>query len=403
MYFNHAFRKGFLPSSTTLRTTGTTANLTAGQIGFFNSKTFAAQATGGITPFILAQGSYFATDVIGGNRFLGGYQESVKSKTINPKYISRVIKINAVTPQNQIQKVCVCNLECGKTYRLRLDLKGSPALRFLSRNIYSTLDAFTGCCTDDCSATCTGALVDPTTVVINWAKQIVNNPLLVPMIKLKVVDYLGNDVATQAGTSSVEIAAFITALDNYEPETPWSATGETSGNSACLEIEAAYEETKFANCTFTPTDFYELQPLLIIPSLTDETGDPCNVQCVEITETQAPRQASGVGETVLRELILDGRYLQNAYPDSTRVDSLRMREIEADPALATINRNGLYDQILILHNVPRFNNPTSTFDNDQYLLKLHVPDGTSTTSITNFVIAACDAAQGAGAVVLETY
>jgi len=100
-------------------------------------------------------------------------------------------------------------------------------------------------------------------------------------------------------------------------------------------------------------------------------------------------------------LILDGRYLQNAYPDSSRVDSLRMREIEADPALATVNRSGLYDQVLILHNVPRFNNPTSTFDNDQYLLVVHVPAGTSTVSITDFVRDACTAANNA--VTLETY
>jgi hypothetical protein len=102
-------------------------------------------------------------------------------------------------------------------------------------------------------------------------------------------------------------------------------------------------------------------------------------------------------------MILDGRYLQNAYPDSTRVDSLRMREIEADPALATINRNGLYDQVLILHSVPRFNNPTGTFDNDQYLLKIHVPAGTTTTALTNYIIASAALAQGSGAITLETY
>ena len=109
---------------------------------------------------------------------------------------------------------------------------------------------------------------------------------------------------------------------------------------------------------------------------------------------------SGLGETVLRELILDGRYLQNAYPDSGRVDSLRMREIEADPALATITRSALYDRVLILHNVPRFNNPSSTFDNDQYLIVVHVPTGTSTTSITNFISSSVTAA--GGAVSLET-
>ncbi len=132
----------------------------------------------------------------------------------------------------------------------------------------------------------------------------------------------------------------------------------------------------------------------------DESGDPCAVNGFVSAEIQAPKQASGLGETVLRELILDGRYLQNAYPDSSRVDSLRMREIEADPALAAVTRTALYDQVLILHNVPRFNNPTSTFDNDQYLIVIHVPAGTNTDSITNFIVSSTTAA--GNAVALET-
>jgi hypothetical protein len=39
-----------------------------------------------------------------------------------------------------------------------------------------------------------------------------------------------------------------------------------------------------------------------------------------------------------------------------------------------INRNNLYTRYYLLHNVPRFNNPTSTFDNDQYLLEV-ITDG----------------------------
>ena len=162
MYFNHAFRKSFLPvpvqGALTLTAASSTAALTAGQLGVFDAKTFQnASGAPQITPFIIAQGSYFTSDKIGGNRFLGGYQESVKSKAINPRYITRVIKVNSASPVNQIKDICVCNMECGKTYRLRVDLKGSPALRLLSHNLYKTLDAFTGCCTDDCSATCTGA------------------------------------------------------------------------------------------------------------------------------------------------------------------------------------------------------------------------------------------------------
>jgi len=409
MYFNHAFRKSFLPipvqGAIALDAATTTSALAAGEISVFDATSWTnVSGAPTIKPFVLVQGSYFTSDVIGGNRFLGGYKESIKSKAINPRYITRVIKINSATAANQIQEICVCNLECGKTYNLRLDLKGSPALRLLSHNIYRTLSAYTGCCTDDCTATCTGALVDPTTVTIKWAEYIVNDPILSQYLKLVVKDYEGNTVATQAGTSLAEIQAFLTALSEYSPTTPWDPTAPTAATAqSCMEVEVAYVDTKFGNCTFTPTDFYELMPLFILPSMTDETGDPCNVQCFEVTETQAPAQASGVGETILREMILDGRYLQNAYPDSTRVDSLRMREIEADPALATINRNALYDQVLILHSVPRFNNPTGTFDNDQYLLKVHVPAGTTTTALTNYIVSSANLAQGSGAITLETY
>jgi hypothetical protein len=409
MYFNHAFRKSFLPipvqGAIALDAATTTSALQAGEISVFDSTSWAnVSGAPSIKPFVLVQGSYFNSDVIGGNRFLGGYKESIKSKAINPRYITRVIKIGSTTAANQIQEICVKNLECGKNYNLRLDLKGSPALRLLSHNIYRTLSAFTGCCTDDCSATCTGALVDPTIVTIKWAEYIVNDPILSQYLKLTVVDYLGTTVATQAGTSLAQIQAFLTALAAYSPATPWDPTAaNASEEESCIELEVAYIDTKFGDCTFTPTDFYELMPLFIFGSMTDESGDPCNVQGFSITETQAPAQASGVGETILREMILDGRYLQNAYPDSTRVDSLRMREIEADPALATINRNALYDQVLILHSVPRFNNPTGTFDNDQYLLKVHVPAGTTTTALTNYIVSSANLAQGSGAITLETY
>jgi hypothetical protein len=403
MYFNHAFQKTFLPvaGNITLRTTGTTADLTAGQLGFFNAKTSAAIATAtpaAATPFILAQGSWFKTtsDKIG--PFHGGYQESVKSKAINPAYISRVIKINSVTAANQIKQVCVCNLKCNDTYRLRIDLKGSPALRFLSHNIYRTLDAYTGCCADPDVQT----IVDPTIVTILWAKQIVKNPITSQFLKLTVNDWDGVQVATQASTSQADIATFVAALDAYVSTfDPTSGTAAT--DQSCLIMEVAYLDTKFGICTFTPTDKYDLEPIRIYASMTDESGDPCNVQCFTETENQPPVQAQGVGETVLREMILDGRYRQEAYPDSSRVESLRMREIEQNPGLANIDRNGYYDQVLILHNVPRFNNPTGTFDNDQYLLKIWVEAGDTTTAITNFVVAAANLAQGTNAITLETY
>ena len=394
MYFNHAFRKSFLGKSNgatptpalSVATSGTTANLTAGQIGLFDAKTFQAVTSTG-KPFILAQGSYFTEDKIGPVH--GGYKESVKSKVINPKYISRVFTTCAVDAQPEIKETCISHTECGKTYNLRLDLKGSPALRFLSHNIYKTISAFTGCCTDDCSATCTGALVDPTIVNIAWAKAIVNDPILSNYFLVKVIDWDGDTVATQANTTAAGIAAFITALDGYtstfNPDT-------NAADASCMRLTVAYVDTKFGICTFTPTDFYELQPLKVFASLVDESGDPCSTRYFTASGQVDPdgnltpvfqeaMQAQGLGETVIRDLILSGRYRQEAFPDSSRVESLRMREIEGNPSLIGTNgesiRNTMYNSINILHNVPRLNNPTGTFDNDQYLLTIYIPDTVS--------------------------
>ena len=447
MYFPNAFRKSFLPASTTLASSGSTAALTAGQIGFFDAKTFQV-VTAQAAPFILAQGSYFAADKIGPVH--GGYKESVKSKVINPKYISRLIKVSSVTPQNQIIKVeanACAGLACDSTIRLRLDVKGSPALRFLNHQLYKTLDAYTGCCDAN------NAAIDHTVALLKWADQINEAPLLKDFVQAKVWLETTASVAIDptSGSATIAVANADAALfqvgekvvhaslapnslvvsvgaadsassGNANVVLSVAAVSSTNGNAAVftaqttagytpatsslgsvnshMDIVAAYVDTKFGNCTFTPTDFYDLEPLFIYASVVDESGEPCKVECISVSETRAPKQVSGLGETVLRELILDGRYLQNAYPDSSRVDSLRMREIEADPALATVNRAALYDQVLILHNVPRFNNPTSTFDNDQYLIVVHVPTGTSTSSITTFITASASAA--GNAVSLET-
>ena len=400
-YFNHAFKKAFLPATTgnalVLADGGSTADLTAGELGLFDAKTFQAITSVSSKPFILAQGSYFTNDKIG--PFHGGYKESVKSKVINPKYITKVWTACAEDPQNQEIEVSVSGAECGTTYYLRLDLKGSPALRLLSHNIYRTVDAFTGCCDDDCSATCTGALVDPTIVTINWAKQILERPILPDFVKLVVTDYEGTVIATQAGTSQAQIAAFIAALDAYLAGPVHAAFNPTTDAStdSVLTLVAAYVDTKFGNCTFTPTDHYELQPLQIFPSLVDMSGEACVVRSGPNADydwtwkgfacnlIQPGLQAQGTGETVVRELILDTRYHQNAFPDNKYVDSLRMREIETDPAIKNFDRNTLWDSINILHSVPRFNNPTGTFDNDQYLLSLYIPKGTNAILFLNMI------------------
>jgi hypothetical protein len=218
---------------------------------------------------------------------------------------------------------------------------------------------------------------------------------------------VGGSAVVSAGIATGDLIAAIgtggAALYDMNPAGAASFTVD-----AHIELTAAYVETQFGICTFTPTDKYDLEPLLIYTSLTDESGDPCVVNCFTTSNSntgtntvandntiiQVPIQASGIGETVLRDMILSDRYLQLAYPDSNRVESLRMREIEQNPGLANVSRTSLYDQVMILHSVPRFNNPTSTFDNDQYLLVFHVPTGTSTAGLTNYIVSSVTAAGG---------
>lgn len=453
MFFPHAFKKSFLPvpssGAVALASSGTTAGLTAGQIGYFDAKTYAALGTSAqATPFILAQGSYFTSDKIGPVH--GGYKESLKSKVINPKYISRLIKVSGKAAKNQIVKIeanACAGLTCDTTFRLRLDVKGSPALRFLNHQLYKTLDAHTGCCDASNNA------VDHTVVLLKWADQINDALLLKDFVQAKVwkettasvainptagsatiVVANGDAASFQAGEKVVHASLAANSLvvsvgaadsagsGNANVVLSVAAVASTDGNAVIftaqttagytpatsslgsvnthMDIVAAYVDTTFGSCTFTPTDKYDLEPLFIYASVVDESGDPCSSTCISVSETQAPVQASGVGETILRDLILSGRYAQNAYPDGSKVDSLRMREIEADPALAAVTRSGLYDTVLILHNVPRFNNPSSTFDNDQYLLAVHVPAGTTTSDLTTFITASCTAA--GNSVSLET-
>lgn len=447
MYFPHAFKKVFIPKvesgTLSLKSTGKTQDLTPGEIGLYDAKTFQALSASTLKPFMLVQGSYHTTDKLG--PFHGGYQESIKSKAINPKYISRFIKIAAKQPQSQVVILGAngaasggtgLTFRCGHTYFLRMDVKGSPALKFLKHNLYRTFDAFTGCCGNDCSAPCTNDPVDPAIVFKAWADQINGDPIFSNFVKAdaivrkvtqsatgssgsttvtlgasnaavavgqvvfgtgvaagaKVVEVSGTTVTldkANVGSVSGDLVFFDPVTDAYTPKTDES---DIESVAASLLISVAYMDTKFGNCTFSVKDAYDLEPLFVYMSVTDDANDPCveypvaNSSTSEsVTELQAPVQASGVGETVIRDYILSQRYLQESFPDGCSIDSLRLREVLDDTALKAVDRSLFYDKILILHNVPRLNNSTSVFDNDQYLLEINVPAGTDTSALTSLI------------------
>ena len=190
-YFNHAFKKSFLCKNligdaggdkdkyTTVLSGAAAAFATSGDFGMFawkdqtDGSDFSANqvlclsTASGPTPnnmitdltanqgFYFAQKSFRATDSIGSNPGHGGYSESIKSKMILPKYINQMYEAPCVTAlANKIKidtqagatdKSCFKCAQTGTNNFVRIDVKGSPALRFLNHNAYMVFDTGNSC------------------------------------------------------------------------------------------------------------------------------------------------------------------------------------------------------------------------------------------------------------------
>ena len=417
-YFNHAFCKTFLGTknaslsavpnadqsagtagfasgfifqnagtySTVNLIDGTTAgsNLGLGSYGFFDPKAWTGVDNGTVSPccpLVLASAALYQKDGIGqpfsgggatGN-FHGGYQESNKSKVINPKYVSQLYKVTPCAPNQSVVAIgatpytfaqnldCCKEFLCDQSYTLRLDIKGSPALRMLNHNAYYETSTWTGCCPAGALAP---VAVDPTTVYIFWATQLLTSPLISPFVQITVYDQAGNNVGGPNDTA---------AWAAYVPQAVVPCVPATPTPGAGMVIAGGYVDTMFGDCTFYPTDFFEKQPVHIYASMVDLTGDVCEFTGICVTEQCCPRQGNGFGDTVLKDLILSERYLQN---DFYTGKDLRIREITQGYDVSNaINRAAFYTRYVIQHNVPRFNNPTGVFDNDQYQLEI-ITNGT---------------------------
>ena len=246
---------------------------------------------------------------------------------------------------------CCREFMCGETYYLRVDVKGSPALRFLNHNAYYNAEAYTGCCPDGAIAP---VAVDSTEVMIKWANALLGYELIAPFMQIAIQDEAGMIwYAPGSGAANT--------WDNYV------SPGHVEGACAGLIINGAYVDTKFGNCTFQVSDFFEKQPVKIYASEVDLNGDPCAFEGICTAVECEGTQAQGLGEQVLRDVILSESYRQNFFASN----DLRIREItQGDQMISAIDRNALYTKYYLLHSVPRFNNPTGVFDNDRYLLEI---------------------------------
>ena len=497
-YFNHAFRKTFLATGADLTnydvsllggstlsvdtdggfviTAGmptyglnqlaqtATSDYETGYIGYFDPKTNLSILPDNCCNVYVAGSAIYSSDKIG--KFHGGYQETNKSKMINPRYVSRFYSVTPCEPINEVLHVgstywtagggvltvdtlvggtgytngtytvevtggtgtgavlqitvalgvvtavtvvnpgkgytvndtltlvggnddatvdvatvttantdaitgsggtaCCKEFLCGETYSLRLDIKGSPALRYLNHNAYYIASAYTGCCPDGAIAP---TPVDSTEVYIKWATDILSSPIVNPFVQIVVQDEAG--VLWYApGTSAAELAALGgDTWNNYV------SPGHVDGACAGLILNGAYVDTKFGDCTFQISDFYEKEPVKLYVSEVDFNGDPCAFDGICVVHECFGTQANGLGETILRDFQLSEAYRQNFLHSDFRI-----REItQGDQIVRAINRNALYYSYYLQHSVPRHNNPSGTFDSDQYLLQF-----VSLNALSNF-------------------
>jgi hypothetical protein len=207
-YFNHAFKKTIVMNTFVdpgLDPTTTDA-LQAGELSIYDARTFAPAdlATNPCCQFLIAAGpSTRANDgsvdaaltYAGGNDrigpFHGGYQASIKSKGIQAKYVNSYFTQDSNAAQQAILHVgttqwtevggpgetagCCPEFLCGENYHLRVDVKGSPALRMLNHQGYLEVTGYGGCCPED---SIDPVAVNPATIMIQWATQLWNSPIV---------------------------------------------------------------------------------------------------------------------------------------------------------------------------------------------------------------------------------
>jgi hypothetical protein len=248
---------------------------------------------------------------------------------------------------------------------LRLDVKGAPALRFLNHNAYAIGDSMGDAADGDVPGLCCvdgQEYLDPAVALAKMGKMLLADPIVAPFIK-----------EPTAGGISVSVAGVITvySIADVLDGTYVASTDPVADQvSAKISFEGAYVDTKFGDCTFDTRDYYGKEPIQLYASLLDETGDPCN-DC-GVAERTAGTTKQTQGESVLRQLLLTESYGQAPFHQGN-ADAFRMREIEgSEEVISAVDRSALYKAYYVQHSIPRLNNATSVFDNDQYVYEIFV-------------------------------
>lgn len=218
-YFSHSFMKAFvgtkgnqvagaglnavgngllLDAGVSTTELANAANLGLGTYGFFNKNSYvsvnaaSAEVTTG-QPLVLAGAAIIQQDKIG--PFHGGYNESNKSKYINPRMVNKFYKMTDAVPEQQIMHVGVTNFQSG------------TALLILAAGAgYPTDGTFTDVATTVAPAGGTGMTVD-IVVIGGVVTSIVENQVgsgYALLDTLTIADDAVTGVPTTAATATVK-------------------------------------------------------------------------------------------------------------------------------------------------------------------------------------------------------
>ena len=381
--------------------------------------------------FYLAQAAFQPNDKIGNNPGHGGYKESSKSKLIKPKYISNMWITKekdetAATSSLLIKPITdgqSC-FPCGSDPILRIDIKGTAALRLLNHNAYASLSgslpmpgagAATGvpakawaarvaagqtdvdmCCVTQDS---THSGIAPSIVAANFVDQFNNDPILSQFgtAVLHVNTVGATTTFNPVSQAKMEVIYEAGALGTTADQAGVSTTGDWDDLNyykVVITLKNSCElQTQFTSCSFDTRDFYLMGGLKVSADLQDEAGVPCVACLGYVTETTTDfKQRTTSSDTAIKDILLTENYRQSPYNQGLR-DSSRFREQEGMSSIVTelgrdnngpgVSCVGEFRVYHLLHNIPRFNNPNGVFDNDQYHYKIYVKHDADATTVIN--------------------
>lgn len=183
------------------------------------------------------------------------------------------------------------------------------------------------------------------------------------------------------------------------------ATATAYSGSVGLLLEGAFVEKHFGDCSFHPTDHYNLDAIRFEMSLKDDAL-LCNHDTWRVVKRQSFRQAVGLGESILREYLVSNGYRTSN--ERFEFDA-RLREAEDQLHLDVLPRrsggNPVYYTVFYLNYIiPWGDNAmgmTGLNNDHAYTLKFICPT-TDTTAIGDLVDIFTEISDESG-VAIETY